>query len=256
MAIEICNHFKYGFCKYRNKNECNKQHIEEVCKNRTTCKTKDCNLRHPRACKRYALERFCRYGDNCAYFHVTEHTNEMKAEIQAAIKPYENKIERLEHEIENIKRQLNSFCSLTQEAHEKVEDIEDQVTQQAEIMYTLKENFEETKNDTKCKHRDKRETDECSLKNSIIEIKSDMEDLRTLNNETHCRIRNIEEQLEAMHAEESENSTDEDENDEQIAEENRARMLIIQNNSKYHGLKTNENEKNSEVIQKKTNNNI
>ena len=48
----------------------------------------------------------------------------MKAEIQAVIKPYENKIERLEHGIENLKRQLNSFCSLTQEADDKFEDIE------------------------------------------------------------------------------------------------------------------------------------
>ena len=107
-----------------------------MCKDRTTCKTKDCNLRHPRACK-----RFCRYGDNCAYFHVTEHTNEMKAEIQAVIKPYENKIERLEHGIENLKRQVNSFCSLTQEAHEKFEDTEilkAQLTQQADITYTLR----------------------------------------------------------------------------------------------------------------------
>ena len=57
-----------------------------------------------------------------------------------------------------------------------------------------------------------------------------------------------------MQADDSDNSADE--NDEQILEENRARMLIIQNTSKYHGLIFNENQKSSEILQQKTNNNM
>ena len=95
-----------------------------------------------------------------------------------------------------------------------------------------------------------------SLNRSIIELKTEIEDIRTLTHQTHCRIRTIEEQLEDMQADVSDNSTDEDENDDQMIEENRARMLIIENNSKYHGVKTNENQKNYETMQHKTNNNM
>ena len=81
----------------------------------------------------------------------------------------------------------------------------------------------------------------------------EIENLRTLNNETHCRIRTIEERLEEMQTDVSDNSTDEDENDDQMIEENRARMVIIQKNAKNHCLKTNENQKISETMQQKTN---
>ena len=56
-----------------------------------------------------------------------------------------------------------------------------------------------------------------------------------------------------MQAEGSDNNTYEDENNDQMIEENRTRMLIIQNNYKYNGLKTNENQKSSETMQQKTN---
>ena len=35
---------------------------------------KNCNKRHPRACKRYGVEGFCRFGAGCAYHHQ-EHPN-------------------------------------------------------------------------------------------------------------------------------------------------------------------------------------
>ena len=77
MARNICNHYRFGFCKYKDKNQCNKRHIEVICNERTTCTTKNCNLRHPKACKRYTLKKYCRCGDSCAYYHVKENTKEV-----------------------------------------------------------------------------------------------------------------------------------------------------------------------------------
>ena len=46
-----------------------------------------------------------------------------------------------------------------------------------------------------------------------------------------------------------------DEDDDKILEENRERMQIIANNSKYHGLNSNEHQMNSKTLPKKACNN-
>ena len=33
-------HFKFGFCKYKHKNQCNQEHIVAICNARNTCQTK------------------------------------------------------------------------------------------------------------------------------------------------------------------------------------------------------------------------
>ena len=256
MTANICQYFKFGYCKFNSL--CNKDHItDEICTERSACKTKSCIKRHPKACKRYAIERFCRFGETCAYFHVNEMSEDVKAKVEAAIKPYELKINQLEHEIKNMRLQLNTFCSFAQEAHESISDIESiksHITQLGDMTYKLEDKIENVQHITKDDNAVKRNTEESSLQTSIIELKSDIEDLRTLNQETHCRIRTVEEQIEEMQADECDDSSDEIELEEQMLE-NKARMLIIQNNAKYHGLNGKENQKSSEILQKKTNNN-
>ena len=82
------------------------------------------------------------------------------------------------------------------------------------MIYSLDDKIEEIKNDTNCQHTDTRESEESSLNKSIIELRTEIEELRIVNHETHCRIRNVEEQIEEMQADDSDNSADE--NDEQI----------------------------------------
>ena len=196
MTSNVCQHFKFGFCKFKNK--CNKDHkTEEICINRSSCKTTSCNKRHPKVCTRFTLEKYCRFGDKCSYFHGLP----LEDELAAAIKPYEQKIEQLEFKIENMTLQLNHFCSLTQEVYEKISEIgliKSQITQLGNMIYSLEDKMEEVKNDDDGEHTDKRESEESSLSKSITELKSDIEDLRTLNQETHCRIRNVEDQIEEM----------------------------------------------------------
>ena len=60
----------------------------------TLVKPKNCNLRHPKACKRYVLEGYCRFGDNCGYFHADKRSHDVKVEVEAAIKPFEHKIKQ------------------------------------------------------------------------------------------------------------------------------------------------------------------
>ena len=54
----ICKFNKFGYCKY--KNECKKNHVKEQCKDGQNCESvKLCTLRHPKMCKRIALEGHC-----------------------------------------------------------------------------------------------------------------------------------------------------------------------------------------------------
>ena len=77
--------------------------------------------------------------------------------------------------------------------------------------------------------------------------------MRTLSQETHVIIRHLEESYEELNADD--NSTDGEEDDNEICEENRERMQIIANNCKYHGLNNNEQQMNSEKLQQKACNN-
>ena len=65
MEDQVCQYFKYGFCKY--KSNCKREHQEETftdinCKNKISCKK-----RHPRVCKMVAENKSCRFNADCAY---------------------------------------------------------------------------------------------------------------------------------------------------------------------------------------------
>ena len=66
----ICKHNKFGYCKL--KDECEKYHVNEECKDGIHCKAiKACPLRHPKMCRRIVLEGLCGFGEKCAYNHKT-----------------------------------------------------------------------------------------------------------------------------------------------------------------------------------------
>ena len=67
MEGKDCKHHKFGFCKY--KNECNKIHFSEECKNMANCKNvKSCEKRHPKICKKFTTGE-CIFLNDCAYKH-------------------------------------------------------------------------------------------------------------------------------------------------------------------------------------------
>ena len=57
-----CKYNKFGFSKYRD--QCRRLHYTEKCNNLAACSDiKRCLKMHPKACKPYLLERFCRFGN-------------------------------------------------------------------------------------------------------------------------------------------------------------------------------------------------
>ena len=53
-------------CKF--KEHCEKQHGKGECKYLLACKSKTCNKRHPKVCRRYSLEKYCSVLASCFLF--------------------------------------------------------------------------------------------------------------------------------------------------------------------------------------------
>ena len=91
--------------------------------------------------------------------------------------------------MENIRSQLNAFCSLTQEVHEKINDIEtikSQVRQAADKIYAVQDNVEELNKGTFMNNTTvSSQHEEYTLMSEITQLKRYMEDLKNLNTETH-----------------------------------------------------------------------
>ena len=88
----ICNHHKYGFCKFSDR--CRKKHIDEICLE-NNCEIKMCLKRHPRPCKFFDLYQKCKFGTFCAFKHCES--------IQAKeLKNLKSKVEDLE--VDNLEK--------------------------------------------------------------------------------------------------------------------------------------------------------
>ena len=53
---------KFGFCKEREK--CERTHLVEVCV-QEECDARKCDKRHPRACKYYQQNGYCKFKSDC-----------------------------------------------------------------------------------------------------------------------------------------------------------------------------------------------
>ena len=109
---ELCRHNQTGFCKCRQ--QCTKEHVNEICYNNYECKIITCKVRHPKKCKTFGQCNF----ENCAYIHLKYETNdkfqvienvvtEMKLELrQNAEKGKEEntkKLETIENDVKELK---------------------------------------------------------------------------------------------------------------------------------------------------------
>ena len=111
----ICKHNQTGFCKYRQ--QCTKEHFNEICKDNIKCTDPTCFKRHPKKCKNFDVFGKCKFT-NCDYVHSDDEVNhkvkllekcviELKTEVVQLIKVEDDnrnqKITDLEKEIEVLK---------------------------------------------------------------------------------------------------------------------------------------------------------
>ena len=109
MEGKVCLYHNLGYCKFQEK--CKDFHLEQICHDLSACRNqKSCQKRHPRGCKKYVLEGFCRFKTECAYHHQ-EHTTKnhnremnMKVEnLEKIVKEMTERIGQLEDKIKDIK---------------------------------------------------------------------------------------------------------------------------------------------------------
>ena len=101
--MEVCKYQKFGFCKF--KGTCKNQHLVEICENLTACENvKSCHKRHPRVCKKFALQKVCSFGADCAYQHQEENGyNQIKIkviELENIVTEMSKKISQLESKLQ------------------------------------------------------------------------------------------------------------------------------------------------------------
>ena len=120
----VCQHFKYGFCKYQEK--CRQKHTSEICLKKD-CEIDKCSQRHPRVCKYYREYKRCKFGSFCAYRHEDSKENVDKASTEKTIE-MEKKISCLSElldlkseEVRNLELKLNTFEKLLKQTEVQME---------------------------------------------------------------------------------------------------------------------------------------
>ena len=102
----ICKYNQTGFCKFRE--NCKKLHNNEVCNDKSDCRSETCTKRHPKVCKNFKHQGYCRHKDQCSYQHI-EHINGEKLKdilLQIHAKNLEE-TNHLRDEINKLKDILN-----------------------------------------------------------------------------------------------------------------------------------------------------
>ena len=102
----VCKPHKFGYCKYID--QCERYHVQGECKDGNTCpKIQSCNLRHPKMCKRMAMEGYCRLESKCAYKHgprINQHNHETSEDIK-----------NIKAELDVLKQTVKTFMSIKEE---------------------------------------------------------------------------------------------------------------------------------------------
>ena len=124
MDGQVCTHFKYGVCKF--KEHCEKQHVEGECEDLFACKAKVCNKRHPKVCKRFSLEKFCKFGSDCAYLHLIDSSVKVQKQLNDFdLKRSSNElqIKMLEDEVKTLKSHIDQLATLYTDLSDKFDEI-------------------------------------------------------------------------------------------------------------------------------------
>ena len=90
-----------------NWDSCEKEHEDLICF-QESCDRKSCILQHPKHCKYFEVNGFCKHGEKCAYSH---RITRCKTDIESAIQ----EINSLKKEVENLKVDMASIIKINNE---------------------------------------------------------------------------------------------------------------------------------------------
>ena len=134
MIREVCLFDKFAFC--RNGVKCSRVHLKEVCLNRK-CDYRKCNKRHPRPCRFFRDNSFCKFGTSCRYSHrlpkEVEEQNKKIESIEKANSMLSKKVEDQNDTIKELKSRLieienRELKSLQKQINELAKNISEKET--------------------------------------------------------------------------------------------------------------------------------
>ena len=158
MTGEICMFDKFGFCKERD--NCEKTHLTEVCV-QEECDARKCDKRHPRPCKYFQQNGYCKFKFNCKYGHkqsgfltdqnvriealekkndklskLIEDQNKVIRELKSKMIMEDSlKIKQLEREIEDLKSKCNEKSETIRKLAKDVTYLKDEVVAICDSVY-------------------------------------------------------------------------------------------------------------------------
>ena len=111
MENPVCQHHKFGHCKF--KQQCLKEHVKNECEDLSACREiKSCKKRHPKICRRFALENFCKFGKECSYVHNTKEHSKICKDVHDDIL---EDMKNLKAEVDLIKKTVQSLSEIKKE---------------------------------------------------------------------------------------------------------------------------------------------
>ena len=130
MTMEnVCQFFKYGFCKYRE--TCRQVHYEEIC-DVVHCENLNCAKRHPKDCKYFSKFKICKFGSFCLFSH--KHTDVLN---QTKDKDLEAKTIMLEKHIEKLEEKINEGNDNLRNLEKKFQCLENKLASSIEAFKNL-----------------------------------------------------------------------------------------------------------------------
>ena len=102
ISSNLCFHDFFGYCKNHTKDFCpHGAHLKATCDIGSDCRDLVCRKqkRHPRKCKWFSLQGFCKLQDTCRFFHfsISLEILEIKAMLKANSKQFEELMNSIEH---------------------------------------------------------------------------------------------------------------------------------------------------------------
>ena len=104
ISSNLCFHDFFGYCKNHTKDFCpHGDHLKATCDIGSDCRDLVCRKqkRHPRKCKWFSLQGFCKLQDTCRFFHFSISLEIL--EIKAMLKANSKQLEELMNSFEYLK---------------------------------------------------------------------------------------------------------------------------------------------------------
>ena len=136
MEEEGCTYAKFGFCKFRG--SCMRKHFTEVCEDLSRCmKVKECHKRHPKICRRFSLEKECRFKDDCEYTHERSNSDNEKEVLKERVNILEKEVNELTSKLET--RNLDQLEKVVHALTRKVLSLENEMEVMKDKIETVKQ---------------------------------------------------------------------------------------------------------------------